>query len=72
MIEKEQDFFADDDVANYTVSCDFCSFSEEFQDLYSWDELMSEMKKKGWRSVKKDGEWKHQCPTCRDKEMGYL
>lgn len=67
MIEKIQDFFTDD-VANYNVSCDFCSYSEEFPDLYSFDDLRAEMKKKGWKNLKRDDEWKHACPVCAEQK----
>lgn len=59
MIEKSDDFFE-----NFDVSCDCCSFDQEYLDVDSFDDLIDQMKQDGWRIIYVDGEFKHKCPLC--------
>jgi len=51
----------------YIVSCDRCSFYEEFEDVYSWSHLIESMKKREWKIVEIAGKWEHYCPVCVEK-----
>lgn len=65
MITKEEGLF--DDCMSYTVHCDFCPHAHEYGEIYSWDDLMCEMRKGGWKSTKDKEEWKHACSVCAEK-----
>ena len=49
----------------FEVACDSCSNSDEYE-VGSWDELLSEMKDDGWKSIRVDGNcWEHKCTDCQ-------
>lgn len=63
MIEK----VAHDHVLNeetFEVACDKCSNWKEFE-VFSWADLMIEMKNNGWHNENKGGEWFHYCINCQ-------
>ena len=51
--------------SGFSVGCDTCSFFDEFEVGNNWEELISEMKDKGWRMKQNEyGEFEHYCPAC--------
>lgn len=72
MIEKIDEF---DDRQTFEVNCDFCSYYETYEDVFSWDDLIEQMKKNGWKSIRIEEptaiDWKHKCPTCQYKEANH-
>lgn len=53
-----------DDKRIFEVSCDGCSYQEEFE-VDDWGHLMDELRDSGWKlkGKLKDG-WTHHCPDC--------
>jgi hypothetical protein len=57
-------------IDGFDVECDgeLCPENLSVESLsHQWSDLMSEMRNKGWRSLKEvDGQWVHLCPHCRE------
>ena len=52
----------------WSIACDRCSNYLDFGNhIICFEEVIEEMKKKGWRSILKEG-WEHICPVCLEKE----
>jgi len=49
----------------FEVVCDICGYSERFNTDGDFWELLKQMKKSGWKSMKVDNEWRHYCPQCK-------
>jgi hypothetical protein len=48
----------------FEVSCDRCSYQEEFE-VDDWGHLMDELRDSGWKlSGKLKDWWTHLCPDC--------
>jgi len=57
MIEKDGFF--------WSVQCEHCSNSEDDIDTdTSFASVVDEIKSRGWRITKIDGDWAHICPVC--------
>lgn len=63
----ERAFFED----TWEIHCDRCSYYEEIK-AADFEDMIAEVKKRGWKSLQKDGRWEHLCPTCQDKEKGLI
>jgi hypothetical protein len=62
----------DYDFNTLTVNCDGagCFDTLDFDDVnVDWDEVLAELRAKGWRSIKVNGEWFHYCPVCERKRL---
>lgn len=65
MIEKSETFM-DEDLIEYRVSCDKCSYYDDFE-VYDFDDLIETMRRRGWLSKKdKNCEWEHICLECKE------
>jgi len=51
----------------YTINCDSCSESEDFDDAESFMDAVEQAKKAGWRMRKIGDDWEHQCPACTNR-----
>ena len=67
MIEKSEHFM-DEDLIEYRISCDKCSFYDDFE-VYDFADLIETMKRRGWISRKNEkDEWEHICFECKESE----
>jgi hypothetical protein len=58
----ERDSF-DGDI--YEVSCDYCSEDIEIDSGGDWQDMIRDIKEKGWKIKKmNDEDWQHMCPDC--------
>ena len=65
MIEKLTDGYG------FMLSCDTCSFYQEYEWGSNWHGFIEEAKRDGWRLKKnKYSEWEHYCPVCVEKFRG--
>lgn len=53
-------------LGGYDVHCDHCSHVDSY-DADDWGELLSEMRRDGWRFDEVSGEWEHTCPSCAEE-----
>jgi len=59
MIESDKTF------GIFTIYCDFCDESEDFDVDGFWSRFIEEAKKSGWTMTREEnGEWTHKCPSC--------
>lgn len=52
----------------YQVKCDSCS-SDQILFAYTWQELMAQMKKDGFKMKNNKGRWEHECGVCVKKKL---
>ena len=67
MISKIQDknhAFMEIDCYDYSIECDSCSFEEIKENVYVWQDMIEELKEKGWKIYYNGSEWIHLCPDC--------
>lgn len=58
MIEKNGGTFG--------VSCDYCPDAVDTRES-DFQDAVEDVKARGWRVFKKDGEWHHKCKGCIDE-----
>ena len=63
MIEKI--YYENWKVNQYIVTCDNCGAGRAFD---IWTDLLEYMFEEGWKKELVDGEWKHYCLKCQEKE----
>jgi len=52
----------------FLLSCDTCSYFEEFENGNNWDDFVEYSKEKGWRfKLNQYSEWEHYCQDCVEK-----
>lgn len=51
------------EIHGFTISCDYCSYTEDVEDL-NFEETIEGMKDAKWKISRKKGEWDHECPSC--------
>ena len=54
-------------IHGYTLSCDGCSYVEEFEEVPSWDRLMVMIHESPWRTSRFRGKWRHTCRACVER-----
>ena len=61
MIERAEE------LNGYILSCDDCSYIEEFEEVEHWDRLMVMIHESPWRTSRFHGEWRHTCRDCIER-----
>ncbi len=64
----------DEDELFFTWHCDGCGLSATFQrgGAGSFMACVDELKHRGWRISRRDGEWDHRCGKCRKTAVAEL
>lgn len=53
------------DVENQSIYCDSCNELWHCHNSDTFEKIVQEAKKDGWKIKKIDDEWGHLCPTCQ-------
>jgi len=56
-----------EDVEFYDVTCDMCTYAEQFESEFGFKDILQQMQGVGWLSKYIDGEWQHYCAECKIK-----
>lgn len=57
--------YFDPDLNAFIAECDLCAYGDDYDgDTHMFDDVVSEIKKAGWKLNKNTRGWRHTCPVC--------